>query len=188
MDASLRMLDIDCSSLQQFDPLLPVSVDRLTILGTDRFNPELLRSVRTAFGQTSAPPPWRKIYVSRASAKGRQISNEMSLRPALEAEGFETILMEELTFEEQVCLMQETRVVVAPHGAGITNILLCAEGAQLVEMADGDFPNPNFYALACALGIGYWLLPVEAGSAPNPLDRDLTVDIDALLEIIDQLA
>ncbi|MDZ7757189.1 glycosyltransferase 61 family protein [Rhodohalobacter sp.] len=49
--------------------------------------------------------------------------------------------------------MQQAEIVVAPHGAAITNVIFLSPGTHVVEIADLSFPNPNFYALASAMGI-----------------------------------
>ncbi len=50
--------------------------------------------------------------------------------------GFEAIFMEDLSLAEQIRLMGETAVLLAPHGAGLTNMMFCAPGTQVVEIAD----------------------------------------------------
>ncbi len=133
-------------------PNRPLRVDRLTLLVTDRFRPELIRLVPEAYGSRERPAPHRRVFISRARAARRQLLNEDEIRRVLEPAGFERVLMEELPFAGQVALMRETAVLVAPHGAGLTNMIFCPPGAHVVEFADLSFPNPNFYALASALG------------------------------------
>ncbi len=92
--------------------------------------------------------------------------------------------MEELPFDEQVQLMRETAVLAAPHGAGLTNMIFCAPGTQILEIADLSFPNPNFYALASALEHPYWLVPAEPIGGGHPLERDMRVEPTALEEAL----
>jgi len=181
MDASMRMLGIDPDGLTQFDPALPLAVDTLTLIETDRFRPELLRSVRAAFASEMPRAPRRRVFISRADSRGRKLLDEDRLWPRLRTLGFERVLMERLDFGDQVRLMQDTAVLAGPHGAGLTNMIFCPPGAQIVEIADPGFPNPNFYALASALGHDYWLVEGAAvGDAPHPLDRDLIVRSEVL--------
>ncbi|WP_296718873.1 DUF563 domain-containing protein [Erythrobacter sp.] len=187
MDASMRMLGIDPEAFRSFDPARPVEVDELTLVGTDRFDPAHMRAVRDAFAEpgSSAAAPHRRIFISREKSRGRRITNESALWAMLHRRGFEKVLMEDLAFPEQVRMMQQTRVLLAPHGAGLTNMLFCPEAGHVVEMADPGFPNPNFYALAASLGLGYWLLHEQAGEADHPLDRDLTIDIARVEEALE---
>ena len=160
------------------------------MLQTDRFRPELLRPVRDMLGHVPHRAPWRRVFVSRAGATIRKLVNEAELEPLLTRAGFERVAMEDLDFDAQVRLMGETRVLMAPHGAGLTNMMFCAPGTQVVEIAEPRYPNPNFYALACAMGLDYWLVAGSyAGSdATHRLDRDLAVDPDRVATVLEQLA
>jgi capsular polysaccharide biosynthesis protein len=97
------------------------------------------------------------------------------------------VLMENLTFEQQVQLMRDTAVLVAPHGAGLTNMMFCPPGAHIVEMADLGFPNPNFYAVASAMRHRYWLVPAEACGDVHPLEKDLRADLTALGAVLSRV-
>ncbi|MEE4207212.1 MAG: glycosyltransferase family 61 protein [Erythrobacter sp.] len=181
---SIAMLGIPRERFRTFDPARPVAVGELALVGTDRFGPSRVRSVRSAFAGEGHEAQ-RKVFISRAASRGRKLLNEDVLWPMLEERGFERVLMERLSFREQVDLMRETRVLLAPHGAGLTNMIFMPEGGHVIEMADPGFPNPNFYALACALGLDYWLIDAGATAAEHPLDRDLFVEpgeIESVLE------
>lgn len=186
MDATLAALGIDPAACLAFDPAEPLEVDALTILSTDRFRPELLGPVREALAPPRPQGADARVFVSRKGSRGRNLLTEDALRPALETRGFRLVRMEDLSFEEQVALMRRTSVLVAPHGAGLTNMMFCPPGAQVVEIGDPGFPNPNFYALACAMGLGYRIVAgASVGAAPHPLERDLAVAPDAALRAID---
>ena len=187
IDGSLRMLGLEPEQFQTFDLARPLFVEELTIMGTDRFRPELLQLIPEAFGVTGADTPHRKVLISRLKASRRRLVNEDEVWSLLEPLGFERVFMEEMTFAAQVQLMRETAVLVAPHGAGLTNMLFCPRGAQIVEIADLGFPNPNFYAVASAMGHDYWLIPAESLGDLRPLDKDLRVDPAAIREILPAL-
>lgn len=185
MDQSMRMIGIEPEEYTTVSFDTPLAVEELCLVGTDRFAPDHMRAVRDAF--TDSSEATRKILISRENSRGRKLTNEDQLWPVLQAAGFEKVLMEDLDFGEQVELMAQTKIVVAPHGAGLTNMIFCPEGSHVVEIGDPQFPNPNFYALSSALGLHYWLLHASASKAPHPLDRDLTVDIASVERILRQI-
>jgi hypothetical protein len=187
MDDSLRLLGLEPSSFPTFDAHRPLRVDALTVMGTDRFRPELLRLVPEAYGVLDAPRPHRRVFISRARAARRRLVNESDIWPLLEAAGFERVQMEALPFTDQVRLMRETAVIFAPHGAGLTNMLFCRPGAHVIEIADLGFPNPNFYALASALSHHYWLVPGEGLGDCHPLEKDLSVRPEAVSAVLESL-
>lgn len=184
---SLRLYGIDPDEFATFDPTSPVEVEELTVLGTDRFRPELLRQARDACPITAPGEPRRKVFISRSRAQRRRLLNEDEIWPVLEKAGFERVWMEELTFEQQVRLMRETAVLFAPHGAGLTNMIFCRPGTHVVEIADLGFPNPNFYALAAAMELPYWVLAGEAVGEMHPLEKDLRIDRRVVEEILPEL-
>ena len=188
MTDSLQMLGIDPDTFRTFDVTRPLKVEQLTVLETDRFRPELLQPVRDALCTSSSEAPKRKIYISRAKASRRQLVNEKDIWTRLEKKGFEKVFMEELDFATQVGLMQQAAVVVAPHGAGLTNMMFCPVGTHVVEIADLSFPNPNFYALASAMGHHYWILEAEGLGDVHPLEKDLRIAPSIVSETIDRIA
>ena len=187
IDESLRLFGMEPERFPTFDPSRLLQVEELTILETDRFRPELLRSVRDACPFPGPDEPHRRVFISRARASLRRLVNEDGIWPILEAAGFERVLMEEFSFEAQVALMRETAVLVAPHGAGLTNMIFCPPGTHVVELADLGFPNPNFYALASAMGLSYWLIPAEAVGDVHPLEKDLRVEAERVENVVQRI-
>ncbi len=190
VDTSLQMLGFDPKDFDTHGANEVIEVDELTLLQTDRFRPELLRPVRDMMGHVPDRTPWRRIFISRANADIRRLENEAELVPMMQKGGFELVAMEDLTFEEQIRLMGETSVLMAPHGAGLTNMLFCAPGTQVIEIAEPRYPNPNFYAIAAAMGLTYWKVDgAFAGSKDvHRLDRDLSVDPARVEAVLKELA
>lgn len=189
IDDSLRMSGFDPNAFSTFSHDEVLRIDRLTLLNTDRFRPELLRLASEAITPPKAQKPVakRRVYISREGATRRRLLNEDDLKPILEHHGFETVRMESLTFKEQVELMQETEVLCALHGAGLTNMMFCQEGTHIVELADLSFPNPNFYAVASAMQHRYWMVPTEAFGDMHPLHKDQRVDPQALTNVLNRI-
>lgn len=187
IDDSLRMLGLDPDAFPTFDRDRPLEIDELTVLGTDRFRPELLRRVRAGIAGEDAVPQDKRVFISRANSNGRQLLDEEEIWPLLEEAGFERVFMEDLTLAEQVELMRRTQVLLAPHGAGLTNMIFCQPGTQIVELADLGFPNPNFYAVASAMGHGYWLVPSEGVGDVHPLECDLRVGREPIRNVLRQV-
>lgn len=187
MNASLSMLGLVPDDFLTYDEKRPLFVKQLTVIDTDRFRPELLRLVPAAYGVYEVDAPYRRVFISRAKASRRKLINEEEVWSLLEPHGFQRVFMEDLTFQEQVKLMQESSVLIAPHGAGLTNMLFCPQGAKIVEIADLSFPNPNFYALASAMKHQYWIINADSRGDAHPLEKDLFVDPVAIKEMLPSL-
>lgn len=188
MESSLRLMGLDPEAFTRFKPGELLQVAELTFLGTDRFRGELLRPVREAMMPASGSAPSRRVFISRAKARMRRLANEDEIWPLFADAGFERFCMEDLDFAAQVKLMSETAVLAAPHGAGLTNQMFCPSGAHVLEIAWLGFPNPNFYALASAMGHRYALVPAEPyGDSATLLERDMVVDAEAIRRGLDAL-
>ncbi len=184
MEESMRMAGIDPSEFRVFEPDQVLDADELSVVATDRFRPELLQMVPEAFGVHDAHRPERRVYISRERANRRKLVNEPEVWSALRNFGFEKVVMEDLSFAGQVDLMRQTEILVAPHGAGLTNMMFCPRGALVVEIADFGFPNPNFYALASALRHRYCIVQATPLGMAHPLERDMKVDPQAVASIL----
>lgn len=62
--------------------------------------------------------------------------------------------------EDAIALFQRAKVVLGPHGAGLSHALFSAPGTALVEFHFLADPPLMFWHSAAALGQAYWLVPV----------------------------
>jgi hypothetical protein len=132
---------------------------------------------------TTGEPGGKYVYYSRAKSGRRKVENEEAVTEMLESLGFERYFGEELTFSEQVSLFASADVVVAPHGAGLSNIVWSTD-VSIVEMFN-DFVTDPFYLIADSLGHEYTAIQ---GSSVDPTARhsDFHVDTDQLQNVIRQ--
>jgi hypothetical protein len=77
-------------------------------------------------GQVSSSlidPKDDRIYLTRGKSSGRNVSNERDLVDILTNHDFQVVDTNGLHILEQVEIFKNARHVVAPHGAGLTNIM-----------------------------------------------------------------
>ena len=124
------------------------------------------------------------IYISRASAKYRRVENEQQIVPILEERGFKVVRLEEMSVKEQILTFADARIVVAPHGAGLTN-LMYSQDPTVVEF----FPEDSFYqgfyiTLTFACGGQHYPIvgqPIDDSKNYRIDPQKLTMLIDSLL-------
>lgn len=82
----------------------------------------------------------RLIWMGRderpGTARTRGMTGHEALLEELRARGFEVVAFENLTPIEQISAANSADVIVAPHGAGIANMLYARPGALIVEIAN----------------------------------------------------
>lgn len=133
--------------------------------------------LRESFIPEDVADPYRFIYISRKDALYRKIINEDEVEEYLKEMGFEILQMSELSFLEQVRICAEARIVISPHGAGLTNIVFC-KGAKILEMFSPSYLG-GFSILANQVGNKYWYLIGEDGPGNSPAPwRDFSINID----------
>lgn len=126
--------------------------------------------------------PGNRILISRAGAVNRRIRNEKQLLHALAPLGFKRYRLEDLAIEDQIALFQNAECVVAPHGAGLANLVFAPDTA-VVELFGSRFVVPHYYLLSKALGHRYAFIPGHS----NNRDSDMRVDADHVLHTVETL-
>ena len=140
--------------------------------------------LRESFLPKDLAEPHRLIYISRKDALYRKIINENEVEDYLREIGFEIVQMSELNFLEQVKICAEAQIVVAPHGAGLSNTVFC-RNAKILEMFSPSYINKAYWTIANNVGNEYhYLLGEDApGNSPPPW-RDFRVDMEAFKETL----
>lgn len=158
-----------------------------------RYSPELpalLRTFRATAVEVATSTYPARIYVSRDDAATRRVANEPEVCAVLARYGFERVLLGQLPFTEQVGMFERARIVVGPHGAGLTNVLFCQPGARLVELCGEGFLAPSpFRNLAQLSDMAYSVLLCEQRTGrqavAEPLkDADIVVDCEQLERLV----
>lgn len=130
--------------------------------------------------------PRRKLFLSRAMAKYRHIVNEDDVLAILPVD-FERVDTEPMSVREQALLFSQAAVVVAPHGAGLTNLLFARPGALIIELVPAMDPPVTYEHLAMLLGHRYRRVRCEqvGDVTHNWTNRDLFADVQAVADALD---
>jgi len=172
------------------------------LCGTYNFNPtpeidDLLRGYREqCLSSASDFNPSKRIYITRKDSGKRRLKNESELMEALSACGFEEIMLSKLTIDEQARAFNQAEIIVAPHGAGLTNLTFATAQCHLIEIMPDNYVNPCFFKIAQFRGMSYHQIlakrsDVNDGPDPSKSVEDLTVhetsnsvDIDHVLQAV----
>ncbi len=105
----------------------------------------------------------RRIFISRAGGNRRCILNEEELLPILKRRGFEIFALEKLSFAEQVALFRDAEYVVAPHGAGLANLVFAPSSCRVLEIFAPRSTCICFWSLSRLNRLSYDHMYGEAG-------------------------
>jgi len=169
-------MNLQCEEL--FVPSLPI--------GDALMSEWVCDFLRESFLPKNVDEPHRLIYISRKDALYRKITNEKEVENYLQKIGFEILQMSKLPFLEQVKICSEAKIVIGPHGAGLTNIAFC-KNAKILELFSPSYIG-GFFILASNGDNEYWYLLGEdrPGNSP-PQWRDFKIDINQLEQLLDMI-
>lgn len=117
------------------------------------------------------------LYITRGNKPNtRRYEDEAELWPHLEERGFSKVDPGSLSVQEQINSFHAAKVVVAPHGAGLTNMVFCEPGTKVLELFAPDYVHTGLWTIAQSLGHIDYSYIVGKGS-PARADTGVLSDV-----------
>jgi capsular polysaccharide biosynthesis protein len=133
------------------------------IAPSGNYNDAMMKKVRDQFILPNKQQKLRNIYISRAKAGKRKITNEDELQKTLIEIGYEIHFFEDYSIEKQISIMSQSNSLIALHGAALTNMLFMPENGKIFEIRNEmDTHNNCFYSLASSLNHDYYYYLTKA--------------------------
>ncbi len=184
--ASLSRLGIDSARIISSQKYPIVQSKSLIIPPVIRFDEEWI----PAWLQQRFPPKTdsqianRRLFITRKQATSRKIQNEDELLSALRPLGFEPVLLENQSFDEQIALFQSAELIMGPHGAGWTNLIFARAKCHAIEIMSSTHENNLYRNLAHALKMPYTRILAPPTHPADPINSDVTVDVSSLVSTV----
>ncbi len=99
--------------------------------------------------------PKRAIYIDRRASPLRRLLNEDETIAVLTSHGVEPVRPETLSLVEQARLFQSATTILAPHGAGLANLVFASPRTRVIELMPSGAVNWCYRHLAAACGHNY---------------------------------
>ncbi|KRF20976.1 hypothetical protein ASG90_00735 [Nocardioides sp. Soil797] len=136
-----------------------------------------------------------RIYITRGTAKNtRRLVNEEEIFSVLARHGFVKIDCGALTVQEQIDHFTAASVIVAPHGAALTNLNFCSPGVRILELFAPRYLNKCFWAIASNVPestyahlVGTSARPIREGNPMGGVQDDITVPVADFTAALDAL-
>jgi hypothetical protein len=163
----------------------PLQVDRLVVPSFPELTPKavgwLRENVFSAVDLGSDSTGW--LYVSRQRANGRSVVNYLELKEFLEEREISVVYCEDLSLREQVELFRTADGIIAPHGAGLTN-MVWGDNLHVVEIFT-EVVQPPYNILAELMGHKYTsIVGTPVDSQFDKRNTNIKLDIDELDSIL----
>lgn len=124
----------------------------------------------------------KRLFLSRNRQKLRRLLNEDEVLTRLAPHAVQFVQPELLPHKDQIRLMQEASVIIAPSGSAITNLLFCKPGARLILTGPIDEHEPFWAGLALAMGLDFAFVPGSVAGWRRGFRVDATTLELALVE------
>jgi len=186
---SLSSIGIDLNRIiSPFDfPYL--LADRLLIVTLTRRDGAMNEIIMKAFlniSSTSNYKSLRRVYISREDAQWRRVINENEVIRCLKNYHFQPIVLSQLSFEDQISIFKNAECIVAPHGAGLANIIWTPNSSAIVEFFSPDGLNDEFISNSASVGRTHYCLLAKGSDnlAANDMYKDIDLDVSKLERIV----
>jgi capsular polysaccharide biosynthesis protein len=140
------------------------------------------------FGSRFVQKTPSRIYISRKDTPRRGVANEDEVERAVARRGFTPILLSQLPLTDQISLLRGAEYIIAPHGAGLTNIVFSGQKRKLIELMPDDYCNQCFRAIATGKNFDYiGIINPSTTDTRGYHFSKINVDIQTLNSSIDEM-
>lgn len=173
-----------------------VQADRLLVPSNPNWAlqapPATVAWLRERLRPVDPPGSPQLLYLTRGSAPAtRRYVEEEQLVPELERRGFVRLDPGSLSVQQQIDVFSAARAIVAPHGAGLTNVTFSPPEVKVLEMFPSTYVHRGLWAICQALGADYRYLVAETPADPPPsnagISDDVSIPVARVLAALDAL-
>jgi hypothetical protein len=123
--------------------------------------PEITRWLRNSYLPAITDQNIRKLFISRNDSSSRKVTNETEVMNLLKPYGYDLIKPASLSFVDQAKLFDSAQTIIAPHGAGLTNIAFCKPGTRVLEIFPPRWTPCCYLQLSQAAQLDYNFMIAE---------------------------
>lgn len=118
--------------------------------------------------------PATRIYVPRRRVSHRWLENDVEVEKLLQYRGFVVVEPSEMSVTQQAACFRSADVIVAPHGAALTNLAFARRGTKIIEIFDPRFVNGCYALLSYVRDLDYYFV---FGQRRSESDQDHVYDL-----------
>src|SRR5690606_36018619 len=107
---------------------------------------------------TEKIPGYERIYISRMNANHRKLENHDEVLRVLTAYGFRQVILEKEPVRRKIQIFNSAKIIVAPHGAGLTNLVFCEPGTKVIELFNPNWMLPCYWMISNHMDLDYYYL------------------------------
>jgi capsular polysaccharide biosynthesis protein len=145
------------------------------------YNDDLILDLRKSLVSKEERSQRRKIFIHRVSRERRRILNEQEVLQLFVSFGFEIVEFERLSFQEQISLASNAKILAGVHGAGLTNMIFMPPNSTVFELTTVvKGANYYYFTLSNTMSHRYYYQLCETDQVTEVQEANLHVDLEEL--------
>jgi hypothetical protein len=177
-------------------PGTTVQADRLLVPSTPNqaldAPPWVVNWLRRRLPSRTSRETARRLYLTRGDKPNtRRYVQEPQLWPWLEERGFVRLDAGKFSVQEQIDIFAGAEVVIAPHGAALTNITFSRPGTRVLEMFASSYVHLGLWTIADAVGLDYRYLVSDGdhrhGRPMQGIYEDVSIPPARVQQIVEEM-
>ncbi|HEY9689346.1 MAG TPA: glycosyltransferase 61 family protein [Coleofasciculaceae cyanobacterium] len=167
------------------DRLLVPAIPELRIYRGARWAHQFLRDTFLEPARQQRFPD--RIYITRRSAAYRHVVNDAAVVAALEALGFRAIDPAQLPLVDQAAAFAAAKVIVAVHGAGLTNLVFSQPGTKVIEIFQPSHRQNTYWLLSNLGGLEHYHLTADLAPGADQttaVQQNIVINLDRLKAVL----
>ncbi len=151
--------------------------------------PEMVEWLRRRLPPRNPPADRVRLFLSRGDARlTRRYVEEAALLELLAPRGFVRLDPGTLTVQEQIDVFSRAEIIVAPHGAGLTNVTFSPPDVRVLELFPSTYVHLGLWAICQAIGADYRYLVADGPGGPDGPNAGIADDVSIPPQrIVDQV-
>ena len=145
--------------------------------------PQMVDWLRKRLAPKNPPTDRVRLFLTRGTTPTTRIYvEEAALMAVLEPRGFLRLDPGTLSVQEQIDVFSKAEIIVAPHGAGLTNVTFSPPDVKVLEMFASTYVHRGLYAICQALGADYRYLVADGRGGPDGPNAGIADDVSIPVE------
>jgi len=126
----------------------------------------------------------KKVFIDRSDSEKNHcnIINNKEVSSYLISKGFTSYKLSSLSFVNQVYLFANAKIIIGPHGAGLTNLTFCKPKTKIIEIRPIYNQNSVYKTISKINNLNYNL--IKTPKVKNNTKGDILIDLNMLKKII----
>ncbi len=124
-----------------------------------------------------------RVYIARGKVAHRKVKNQEAVYEVLRPYDFELRVLDNLKVREQAQIFYHADVLIAPHGAALTNLMYGKKGNKVLEILPNDCNNAQYFSLAAYAQMHYFAM--YSPPLQNPILDVCNQDIEVNLKLLE---